>query len=487
MLNRSKAFFSALSLILILATLLGACAPASTPTAAPAAPAAPAVQAPAPATAAPQPAAAKSTDAPAAPAAPVAEPVKLTMWFDTGGNADQAKCMVDNIVGNWNQKNPGIQMDGSLQANAWDATRTAVAGGGGPDIVYTPGPSFVFQMAKAGQLLALDDYAKQLNWDKQFLPWALDLGKVDGKLYSIPNEVETMVLYYNKTVFEKNGWKPPTTIDEYLKLNATIKKAGLIPNAAGNSDWKPADEHYWTIFVNHMAGPQKVYDALKGTAKWDDPEIVKALDTMNGLMMDGSFMGGLDRYYTTSSDEFLAAFGNGKAAMVPSGTWWMGTISKYFGKDANNSNDWDWVSFPTTDGKPLYTLGIGSTYSINAATKNPKEAAQFLTYYFSPEAQAVSIGKCGVAPAPINITADQLKGIDARRARLIAELNKAAGEGNYGYTTWTFWPPKSDEYIYSNIEKVWAKQMTVKDYLAGLQKLFDEEVKAGNVPPIPTR
>jgi raffinose/stachyose/melibiose transport system substrate-binding protein len=409
------------------------------------------------------------------------------MWFDTGGNADTAKCMMDQVAGNWNKKHPDIQVDGTLQANAWDATRTAVAGGGGPDIVYTPGPSFVFTMAKAGQLLPLDDYASKLNWDKQFLPWALALGKVDGKLYSLPNEVETMVLYYNKTIFDANGWKPPTTIDEYLKLVDQIKAAGLIPNAAGNSDWKPADEHYWTAFVNGIVGSQGVYDALTGKKKWTDPEFANAIDTMNKLFLNKDFMGGLDRYYTTSSDQFLVALGDGKAAMAPSGTWWLGTIGNYFGDKAGNKNDWDWVPFPTADGKTVFPLGIGSTYSINAATKYPEQAAEFLTYYFSVEGDSIAISQCGLAPAPINIKASDLPGVDARRARLIENLNTAAGQGNYGYTTWTFWPPKSDTYIYTDIEKVWAGTETTQQYLTGLQTLFDQEAAAGNIPPIPAR
>lgn len=411
----------------------------------------------------------------------------ITLWLDSGGDATQLQCMIDNIVGNFNKKGNSFTVEAQPLANSWDATRTAITGGGGPDIVITPGPSFAYEMAKAGQLLALDQYAQEFGWDKQFLPWALSLGKVDGKLYSIPHEIETLVLYYNKTVFDQHGWKPPKTIDEYLKLVEDIKAAGLIPNAAGNSDWKPADEHYWSIFVNHIVGPQKVYDALTGKVPWTDPDFEKAIDTMNQLFMNGDFMGSLDRYYTTKSTEFLTALGDGKAAMAPSGTWWMGTIGNYFGEKANNSNDWDWVPFPTSDGSPLFTLGIGSTYSINAATKYPKESAQFLTYYFSPEAQSISITQCGIAPAPINITSDQLKGIDPRRARLIEELSKAAANGQYGYTTWTFWPPKSDVYIYDEIEKVWAKQVTVQDYLKGLNDLFQEELKAGNIPPIPER
>jgi len=448
--------------------LLASCAPAATATSAPVA------------------TQVKPTDANPT-AAPAGNKPTLTMWFDSGGDATTMACMIDQLVGNFNAKGNTFTVEAQALANSWDATRVAVTGGGGPDIVGTPGPSFAYLMAKAGQLLALDGFAQDMGWDKQFLPWALELGKVDGKLYSIPHEIETMVLYYNKTVFAAHGWQPPKTIAEYLKLSADIKAAGLIPNGGGNAEWKPNDEHYFTIFVNHMAGPQKVYDALTGKTPWTDPDILKAVDTMNQLFINGDFMGGLDRYYTTMSADFLAAFGAGKVAMMPSGSWWMGGISQYFGDKAGNTNDWDWVSFPTSDGTPLFTLGIGSTYSINAATKYPKEAAQFLTYWFSPEAQSVSISDCGLAPAPITLAADQLKNVDPRRARLIEELSKAAGAGNYGYTTWTFWPPKSNAYIYDEIEKVWAGQTTSQDYLKGLDTLFQEELKAGDIPPIPPR
>lgn len=438
-------------------------------------------------TAAPASTAVPPTAAPQPTAVPAVNKAKLTVWLDSGGDATTLQCIIDKVVGGFNAQSQTAEIEAQPIANSWDAMRTAVTGGGGPDIVITPGPSFAFQMAKAGQLVSLDQYAADMAWDKQFLPWALSLGKVDGKLYSIPHEIETLVLYYNKTVFDAHGWKPPTTIDEYLKLVKDIKAAGLVPNAAGNSEWKPTNEHYWSIFVNHMAGPQKVYDALTGKTPWTDPEIEKAVDTMNQLFINGDFMGSLERYYTTGGADTLAAFGDGKAAMLPSGTWWMGTIGDYFGDKAGNNNDWDWVPFPTSDGKPLYTLGVGSTYSINAASKFPREAAEFLTYYFSPDGQAASITQCGMAPAPINISADKLQGIDPRRARLIAELNKAAGAGQYGYTTWTFWPPKSDAYIYDEIEKVWAGQVTVQDYLKGLDSLFQEELKAGDIPPIPER
>jgi raffinose/stachyose/melibiose transport system substrate-binding protein len=93
----------------------------------------------------------------------------------------------------------------------------------------------------------------------------------------------------------------------------------------------------------------------------------------------------------------------------------------------------------------------------------------------------------GYGSAPVKLEAAQLSEIDPRQARAIEELGKASDAGNYGYTTWTFWPPKSDAYIYEEVEKVWAGELTSQQYLEGLQKLFDEEVAAGAIPPIPSR
>ncbi|MEA2514442.1 MAG: raffinose/stachyose/melibiose transport system substrate-binding protein [Thermomicrobiales bacterium] len=151
----------------------------------------------------------------------------LTMWFGTTGGSEVAECVVKSAIDPFNAQG-GAQIEATLQANGWDAVRTALAGGAGPDVVTTPGPSFAFELAKAGQLLALDDVVTQMGWDKSFVPWALDLGKVNGKLYSVPSEIETLVLYYNKTLFEEKGWQAPKTIDEMMTLAAQIKEAGII-------------------------------------------------------------------------------------------------------------------------------------------------------------------------------------------------------------------------------------------------------------------
>jgi len=310
---------------------------------------------------------------------------------------------------------------------------------------------------------------------------------VDGELYSLSTELETMILYYNKTLFEQNGWELPETIDDLMALAAEIEAAGIIPFSHGNAEWRPANEWFVSALLNSVAGPDNVYAALTGELEWTDTSFVEAISALDTMQQNGWFSGGLDIYYTITFDEFLAAFGNGEAAMNMEGSWRMSGLNNFFGEAGGNENDWDWIPVPSATGEDIFSLGTGSTYSISSWTENPDNAAEFLTYLFLPETQAAITVACGLAPAPVRISADMLDGIDPRQARLFEAIGEASDAGNYGYLTWTFWPPRSDVYIYEEIELLWDGQITVEDYLAGLNDVFAEELAAGDIPPIPLR
>ena len=194
-----------LSIVTVLAVVLVSCAPAATE--------APAVEEPAAEEPAEEPTA-EPTEEPVAEEPAAAEKVTVTLWLDPPEGGEAADCMADAIVEPFNEQSDTIFVDVTYVPNAWDSVRTALAGGAGPDIIRTPGPSFVYELVQAGQLLALDDLGDEFGWDTQFVPWALSLGEVEGELYSIADEVETLVLYYNTKVFEENGWEPPKTLAE---------------------------------------------------------------------------------------------------------------------------------------------------------------------------------------------------------------------------------------------------------------------------------
>lgn len=416
------------------------------------------------------------------------ESAEIALWLGSVEGSTTADCIVANAVDPFNAMNSGVTVDATIQANNWDATRTAIAGGAGPDVVGTPGPSFAMQLALAGQLVPLDAYAEQFGWADRFAAGSLDLGMADGKLFSIPSEIETLVLYYNKTLFEQNEWQPPQTLDELIAVAEAVNAAGIIPFANANAEWRPANEWFVGEFLNHGAGgPQKVYDALVGEVEWTDPDLVAAIEALNQMQQKGWFNGGLDRYYTGTMDEVGAKLGAGEAAMKIEGTWFLQNVGNYFGDEAGNENEWGWVPLPSVTGDAIFDLGIGQTYSINANSAHPDQTAQFLDYYFSPETQATLLVQCGLVPAPINLEGQDMTGVNTGLTEILAAMNEAFAAGNYGYTTWTFWPPESETFLIEEVEKVWAGEMTAEEYLAGHQEKFDAEREAGAVPPIPER
>ncbi len=359
-----------------------------------------------------------------------------------------------------------------------------IASGGGPDIIYTAGPSVTAKYAKAGQIVDLAKYSKQYGWDKAFAPWALSLGSYKGKVYSLQGETEAMIVYYNKTVMDKLKLKQPTNIAELQTTVKAIKAAGLNPFTGGNAEWKGTNEWFISALFNAVAGPDAVYQALTGKKSWTDPAFLEAVNVITDWQKKGYLSGGVDRYYTLTENEFLTNWGTGKAVINMDGSWRFGSASQYF-KDTGN--DWTWGSFPTKSGKSVYSIGVGSSWAINKNSKNQDGAAKALAYMFDKKTQGALATKCGIAPAPIAITAKELKGIDPRQIDFLVKMDVAAKSGNFGYLTWAFWPPKTEQYIINEIEKVWNGNMTSEEYLSGMDKLFQTELKAGDVPPIPAR
>ncbi len=411
----------------------------------------------------------------------------IQLWFDTTGGAENAECAIANLVEPFNAQSDSVVIEATMQANSWQAVRTALAGGGGPDMVGTPGPSWAIELARAGQLLSLDALAEQYGWTDRYQPWALELGRVDGELYSLPTELETMVVYYNKTLFDEKGWELPTTLDELTALAEQIAADGIIPFAHGNQEWRPANHWYLGEFLNQVAGPQKVYDFLTGAAQLTDEEFVQAVDLLTHYQQNGWFMGGLENYYTTTEAVMHAALGDGQAAMLIEGTWFLADIDNFFGEAAGNTHEWGWMPMPSLSGEPTFDIGIGSTLGINPASANPEAAAEYIEFVLSPESQARMLTECGINPAPVSLEGAVLEGVDPRHVEMLEVVNEAARENNYGYLMWTFFAPKVDTFLTENIERVWAGEMTAQDLLAEAQALHDEEVADGNVPPIPPR
>lgn len=393
-----------------------------------------------------------------------------------------------NVIEAFNDTNPGVKATLVVkQVDTIDRlTQTALAAGKGPDVVLTAGPSLVKAYKDAGYLAPLDDYAKKFKWEDRLLSWALQTGMIDGKLYAIPTTYETLLTFYNPRTFERHGWTVPKTREEFEAFCADAAGAGVMPVAAGNADYQAASEWFVAIMLNHFAGPDALRQALTGQIRFTDPIFVDAMSTLADWFKKGWFGGSPDAYFTNSFATLYSDLADGKAGLMFTGSWGLGEITSYFGDEAGNDATWDWAPVPQLrDEVPpeVWELSVGGTYSVNAHG-SVDVAASLLDFIASdPKRQGRGLAEAGVSPAAIHMEqSDFPTTIDERVSRLFATVAAAT---DVGYTTWTFFPQKTDTYIAQSWDKVIAGDLTPADYCAGIDKAFRGEVADGFVAPLP--
>lgn len=390
----------------------------------------------------------------------------------------------ERYIDAYNEASDGgkVKMEVKQLQTLGQLTDTAVAAGRGADVVYASGPSSALGFANAGRISSLDDYAAQYDWAKALQPWALEASKVDGKLMSVPVSYGSVVMYYNPAVFDKNGWTVPRTATEFENVAQQAQDAGMIPIGAGNSGYQAQSEWYLTAVLNAAVGPQKLYDALSGKAKFTDAEFVSAITNFKTQIDKGWWGGGADRWFTNTDTDMFAGLASGKVAMYITGTWSFGSASTFFGEAAGNDADWNWAPLPSmsaTVAPGVYPLAIGTSLGLNKATKNADGAAAFIDSFVNDPAKAYDyLAATGENPPPLTDVTAIPSSTDERVSRLYSEIPTSP---NLGYASWTFFPAATDTYLYTEFDKVITGDLSPEQYLAGLQKTFDGELAAGKV------
>ena len=165
--------------------------------------------------------------------------------------------------------------------------------------------------------------------------------------------------------------------------------------------------------------------------------------------------------------------------MLMIGTWGFNVTATNFGE---SSDDWDWNPLPILNSQagsaPNYQLATGGTMSINASSKNADGAAKVIDWILSDKARALKVtGSLGYGAwlLPLKYTdADFDPNIDPRQKRFLTEFAEASDSGNYGYTTWTFYPNDPGVHIWKDMEVVWAGDITPLEFMEESQRLWDQ-------------
>ena len=150
-----------------------------------------------------------------------------------------------------------------------------------------------------------------------------ELYTYDGKVYGIPKDIDTIALWYNKTMFDEAGvdypdetWTWDTVVENAKKLT---KEDGSQYGIAIRNDNN--QEAYYNI-VYDMGG--EIISDDKKTSGYDDPNTIKAMQYIEKLIQDGS-MPSMETMSENNSDILLKS---GKSAMSFHGSWMVSTFKQ---------------------------------------------------------------------------------------------------------------------------------------------------------------
>ena len=397
--------------------------------------------------------------------------VELVYMSHTPENDVQKKVIEEEVIGAFEKEHPNIKIKWVQNEDPVSLVRQQLAAGAGPDIVLVDGPTQVVQFAKSDYLLPLDDYAAKYGWSDRYFEWAYDTGIVEDKLYSLPGQYESLVVWYNKDLFEQHGWEEPKNLDEFLQLNEDIANAGVIPFAFGTTDFRPANEWWLSVVYNSYLGKEEFKKVLSNEVPWTSDLVQEATTIWKDVWQKGYI--NEKKSHAISGDDAWTLFRNQKAAMKMEGTW---ANANFTTEPVDFEVDF-FVMPGWRDGvEPTLPLALGENVGINADTKHPDEAAEFIDWLFSDEVGTIMFKQGYFYP---NKGIEAVEGVDPIVTNVHKELDASLEKGNTGFASWTYWGPNVEYYLWDNIDSVFLDQLSVEEYLKNAQKQAEKDEEEG--------
>jgi len=192
---------------------------------------------------------------------------------------------------------------------------------------------------------------------------------IKGKDYIPPTNSQIIPLvYYNKSLFAKAGVTPPTTWAEFMADCAKLKAHGIVPIELGGHDSFAAAMPLTGALSADVLGsdPNWIQQRYAGTVKFADPNVVAAATKMRTLVTDNYFE---PDALSVSYAQSITNFNDGKAAMYPMGSWYLGSLPK---SEWNNIGVFPW---PTNNGSLVIPFAVGGSMAVSS--KSPDQAAAF--------------------------------------------------------------------------------------------------------------
>ncbi|MBZ9642933.1 ABC transporter substrate-binding protein [Streptomyces sp. PSKA30] len=349
------------------------------------------------------------------------------------------------------------------------------AAGQGADILH-PYCLWNGQLVQAGVLRPAPwEHAEEIT--RGYSEAAVDAASVDGQVYGYPTEVQTYALYYNKRLLREAGIDgPPRTwreLEETAYRTARRDRYGnTLVQGFGLSTVDDSTTVGQTLALLNAAGGRFVSKDGRSTAI-DSPAGRAVFDLEHRLVVRGASAPGVNVY---------KAFRSGQVAMVVSAGWWTGSLKTLMGKDYRDVGVAP-LPLPEADGKRA-TLSTGFMLGVNAASKHPRAAWEFLRWLNTEKVNVKSAKEGGKATrmSSLQVSVGSLTGRADDMRRLLGAHSDANLRPFLDALAYSVPEPnvpgaqQAKSLLRKNIEALWTGQQSVDQALRTTRRQVDREV-----------
>ncbi len=277
---------------------------------------------------------------------------------------------------------------------------TQLSGGGSDlDVVQVKDiPGYAILM-KSNAIISLNDDIKKAGIDASAYGGLIEELTVEGNTYALPFRSDSWILYYNKDLFDKAGIAYPSNDMTWDQFADTARK---VTSGFGANKNYGALFHTWRSTVElpcildgkhsldggHYAFLKPCYERV---LKLQEEKVVPSYASLK-----------------TSGTHYSGPFFNGQVAMLPMGSWFIGTQIAKVASGESLSKNWGLAKYPHPEGvKAGTTAATITSLAVSANSKHQDAALKFVNFVAGSEGAKIIAGT-GTLPA---IRDDEVLGV----------------------------------------------------------------------------
>jgi len=377
-------------------------------------------------------------------------PVKQTEVRLSGWASSPAEtALLQSLLYQFTVANPDIIVKYEpITGDYRQAMLTAIASGTEPDVFYVD-IAYFREWAKSGVLLAMDDLMTATGTTTDmFIPSLMNAFTLDGKVYGIPKDFNTLGMFYNKDLFDAAKVAYPTDSWTWIDMQNAAKSITNLtdPKNPVYGFCDPSDAGRFPVFVFQNGGTIMTPDFSDTTL--DAQPAIDAATFYTGFRADktGATPADLGQGWQGTD------FGMGQCAMVYEGGWLIPYMTSSFpGVKYGVAR---LPAGPVGKGNMIFTV----SWSISVNTK-VSDAAWKVVEFLTNEASQITVLQSGFAlPTRVSLQTNDYFTTNANSAAIF--------NGAYDNAVPFYWGPAGtdvNDQIGKALDRIYLQNQAVAD------------------------